>query len=309
MRPLAASHIVRQQGAVVQRQTLGLLRGAGILAWALYTLGVFQLRVPLMAQARRVLGFALRVGTVELSLGGLLSFGIALWLSILISRLVRFVLDEEVYERFTLAPGLPYAISTMLNYSILVVGFLVALGLLGVDLTKVTIVAGAFSVGLGFGLQNIINNFVSGIILLFERPVKVGDVIQIGDATGEVRRIGIRASIVRTRDGSDVILPNGNLISNQVVNWTYADRARAVESPLNLAHGPDRRRVATLLKEAAAAALEKAQPEVYVTAVTAASTSFVIRAWTTYTGDNLRARSDLSLALTEALDREQFSLA
>ncbi len=307
-RPLVDSHIVRQHGDVIQRQTLGLLRGAGILAWALYTLSVFQLRIPLTAQAHRVLGFALRVGTVELSLGGLLSFGIALWLSILVSRLARFVLDEEVYERFTLAPGVPYAISTTINYLILLVGFLVALGALGVDLTKITVVAGAFSVGLGFGLQNVINNFVSGIILLFERPVKVGDLIQIGDNVGEVRRIGIRASVVRTREGSDIILPNGNLISNQVTNWTYSDQRGSVEVTLNVAHGPDRRRVMTLLKEAAAAALEKAQPEVYVTAVNAASTSFVIRAWTTYTGDNLRTRSDLSLALTEALDREQFSL-
>ena len=309
VRPLVASRIVRQHADLVQRRAVGLLRGAGILAWAVFTLGVFQLRAPLTARTHGVLGFALRVGTVELSLGGLLSFGVALWLSILVSRLVRFFLDEEVYERFTLAPGLPYAISTMVNYLVLLAGFVVALGLLGVDLSKVTIVAGAFSVGLGFGLQNVINNFVSGIILLFERPVKVGDLIQIGDNVGEVRRIGIRASVVRTREGSDIILPNGNLISNQVTNWTYSDRRGSVEVTLSVAHGPDRRRVMDLLKAAAAGALEKAEPEVYVTAVTAASTSFTVRAWTTYTVDNLRARNDLSLALTEALDREQLPLA
>ena len=309
VRPLVASRIVCQHADLVQRRAVGLLRGAGLLAWAVFTLGVFQLRAPLTTRAHGVLGLALRVGTVELSLGGLLCFGVALWLSILVSRLVRFFLDEEVYERFTLAPGLPYAISTMVNYLILLVGFVVALGLLGVDLTKVTIVAGAFSVGLGFGLQNIINNFVSGIILLFERPVKVGDLIQIGDNVGEVRRIGIRASVMRTREGSDIILPNGNLISNQVTNWTYSDRRGSVEVTLSVAHGPDRRRVMDLLKAAAAGALEKAEPEVYVTAVTAASTSFTVRAWTTYTVDNLRARSDLSLALTEALDREQLPLA
>ena len=308
VRPLVASRIVRQHADLVQRRTVGLLRGAGILAWAVFTLGVFQLRAPLTTQAHRVLGFALRVGTVELSPGGLLSFGVALWLSILVSRLARFFLDEEVYERFTLAPGLPYAISTMVNYLVLIVGLLIALALLGVPLSNFTVVAGALSVGLGFGLQNIINNFVSGLILLFERPVKVGDLIQIGDNVGEVRRIGIRASVVRTREGSDIILPNGNLISNQVTNWTYSDQRGAVEVSLSVAHGPDRRRVMNLLKAAAAAALEKAEPEVYVTAVTAASTSFTVRAWTTYTGDNLRARSDLSLALTEALDREQLPL-
>ena len=207
---------------------------------------------------------------MSLSLGRLVSFAVAVWLSIQLSRLLRFFLDEEVYERIHLSPGLPYAISTILNYLVLLVGFLIALGLLGVDLTKITIVAGAFSVGLGFGLQNIINNFVSGIILLFERPVKVGDVIQIGDAVGEVRRIGIRASIVRTRDGSDVILPNGNLISNQVTNWTYADRCRAVEIPFNIAAGPDPTHVLELLKTAATtspATDDRPAPTVYITAI------------------------------------------
>ena len=309
VRPLANSHVVRQHLATIQHRVLGLLRGAAILVWAVFTLEVFQLREPLAAQAHRVLGLAWRVGAIELSVGGLLGCVVAIWLSVQVARLVRFFLNEEVYERVTLAPGLPYAISTIINYLILLVGFLVALGLLGVDLTKITIVAGAFSVGLGFGLQNVINNFVSGVILLFERPVKVGDLIQIGDAVGEVRRIGIRASVVRTRDGSDIILPNGNLISNQVTNWTYSDRRGTVEVTLNVAHGPDRRRVMALLKAAAASALEKAEPEVYVTAVTAASTSFTVRAWMTYTGDDLPAHSDLSLALTEALDREQLPLA
>ena len=89
----------------------------------------------------------------------------------------------------------------MLHYIILLLGFFVALGALGIDLTKVTILAGAFSVGIGFGLQNVINNFVSGLILLFERPIKVGDVIEVGGNVGEVSRIGIRATVIRTADG------------------------------------------------------------------------------------------------------------
>jgi len=89
------------------------------------------------------------------------------------------------------------------------VGFFIALGALGIDLTKITILAGAFSVGVGFGLQNVINNFVSGLILLFERPIKIGDVIEVSGNVGEVRRIGIRASVIRTADGSEVIVPIG----------------------------------------------------------------------------------------------------
>src|SRR6202043_2279753 len=125
----------------------------------------------------------------------------------LVSKFLRFLLEEDVYQHFRLERGLPYAISTMLHYSILLVGFFVALGALGIDLTKITILAGAFSVGIGFGLQNVINNFVSGLILLFERPIKIGDVIKVSGVVGEVRRIGIRASVIRSADGSEVIVP------------------------------------------------------------------------------------------------------
>ena len=93
---------------------------------------------------------------------------------------MRFLLEEDVYRYFLLPSGIPYAISTMLHYVILLLGFFIALGALGIDLTKITILAGAFSVGVGFGLQNVINNFVSGLILLFERPIKIGDVIEVG---------------------------------------------------------------------------------------------------------------------------------
>ena len=311
VRPITASRVVQQHREMVQDRAYRVFRAAAIILWGVVTLDRFQVLEPLYDTAATVLGYRLPLGAVNLTLGRILAFGLAIWASVLVSRAVRFLLDEEVYERVQLSPGLPYAISTILNYSILVVGFLVALGALGVDLTKITIVAGAFSVGLGFGLQNIINNFVSGIILLFERPVKVGDVIQIGDATGEVRRIGIRASVVRTREGSDVILPNGNLISNQVVNWTYADRSRAVEIPLNIASGEDPARVLKLLLDTVNAqpgAEDRPAPSVYITALTAAGLSVVVRAWTDHYEDWIKVRSDLSAALAVALAREQVKL-
>ena len=312
VRPITASRVVQQHRGMVQDRVYRVFRAAAALLWAAVTLDRLQILQPILDASTAALDYRLPLGAVNLTLGRLLAFGLAVWASVLISRAVRFFLDEEVYDRVSLSPGLPYAISTMLNYAILVVGFLVALGMLGVDLTKITIVAGAFSVGLGFGLQNIINNFVSGIILLFERPIKVGDVIQIGDAVGEVRRIGIRASIVRTRDGSDVILPNGNLISNQVTNWTYADRSRAVEIPLNIAGGEDPARVLRLLLDTVKAqpgAEDRPAPSVYITALTATGLSVVVRAWTEHYEDWIKVRSDLSAALATALAREQVKLA
>ena len=121
-------------------------------------------------------------------------------------------------------------------------------------MTKFTILAGAFTVGVGFGLQNIFNNFVSGLILLFERPVQIGDVIQLDDATsGIVERIGIRASVVRSSSGSEVIVPNSKLISERVINWTLSDRQRVVEVHVSVVHGSDPKRVIEVMERVAAA--------------------------------------------------------
>src|SRR6201999_3159684 len=174
------------------------------------------------------------------------------WGAFLVSKFLRFLLEEDVYHHFRLERGIPYAISTMLHYAILLIGFFVALGALGIDLTKITILAGAFSVGGGFGLQNVINNFVSGLILLFERPINIGDIIEVGGNVGEVRQIGIRASIIRTNDGSEIIVPHGLLISGQVTNWTLSDRGRAVEVSVSVAASADLQHVADLLQRIAA---------------------------------------------------------
>src|SRR6201998_2262579 len=112
--------------------------------------------------------------------------------------------------------------------------------------------AGAFTVGVGFGLQTVINNFVCGLLLLFERPIKVGDIIQIDADIGEVRRIGIRACVLRTTDGSEVIVPNGTIVSNKVTNWTLSDRYRAIEVPVTVARGAAPHHVIEVLKRVAA---------------------------------------------------------
>src|SRR5262249_38499691 len=136
---------------------------------------------------------------------------------------------------------------------IVIIGFFAGVSLLGFDLSKLTILAGAFSVGLGFGLQNIINNFVSGLILLFERPIKVGDVIQLDTTEGVVQQIGIRASVIRTTNGSEIILPNAKLISDPVTNWTFSRRQRLIVLPLSVAPGSDAQKVLEILKSVAGA--------------------------------------------------------
>ena len=187
---------------------------------------------------------------------------------------------------------------------VLTTGFVVALGLVGVNLTKVTVLAGAFGVGIGFGLQSIVNNFVSGLILLFERPLHVGDIIEVGDLLGEVRRVGIRASTVRTWNGADIIVPNSDLIAKQVTNWTLGDRLRRIDLPIGLSYGSDPQEAIGILETVAKNhpdVLLFPAPSVVFTSYGDSSINFEIRAWTNKFGEWPRARSDLAVALYAAV--------
>jgi potassium-dependent mechanosensitive channel len=234
------------------------------------------------------------------------------WAAFAVSRFLRFLLEEDIYHHWHLARGVPQAISTMVHYAVLLTGFFVGLAVLGVDLTKVTILAGAFTVGVGFGLQTVINNFVCGLILLFERPIKVGDIIQIDTDIGEVRRIGIRACVIRTTDGSEVIVPNGTIISNKVTNWTLSDRYRAIEVPVTVARGAAPHHVIEVLKRVAGnhpGVTREPAPQAHVVNFASATVSFNLRAWTERYEDWVQVRSDLSVAVDEALTAENITVA
>ena len=309
--PLSFLRVARLHRPMLQRRTCRLLEFLAVLLWLYLMLNFFGLLTPLMATIQAGLNASIAIGSLSVSPGGILAFLIAIWASFLTSKFLRFLLEEDVYQYFRLPSGIPYAISTVLHYLILLLGFFIALGALGIDLTKITILAGAFSVGVGFGLQNVINNFVSGLILLFERPIKIGDVIEIGGNVGEVRRIGIRASIIRTADGSEVIVPNGSLISSQVTNWTLSDRRRAVQVAVSVVGGADLQRVAELLKSAAASHPDVAKepaPQVHVVNLTASAVTFQLRVWTDRHEAWAQLRSDLSVAVNDALAREKIAI-
>ena len=192
------------------------------------------------------------VGEIGLSLGAVLTFIVTIWGAVLMSRLPRFVLDQEVFTRLSMPRGIPYALTTILHYVLLVGGVLIAIVSTGINLDRFTIIAGAVGVGVGFGLQGIVNNFVSGLILLFERPIKVGDSVEMANRGGQIQRIGIRSCVMRTGDGAEIIVPNSMLISGEVTNWTLSDRQRRIEIPLGVAYGNDPEHVMKLLTQVAA---------------------------------------------------------
>ena len=168
-----------------------------------------ELLAPARELLRAMLTATLSVGSFSVSLGDVLAFAVTIWLSFLLSRFIRFVLEEDVYPR--VRPGARPALR-VLDHPALRRSCCSAswsrLAAAGMQLDRFALLAGAFGVGIGFGLQNVVNNFVSGLILLFERPLQVGDTVEIGSISGEISRIGIRSSTVRTGQGAEVIVPN-----------------------------------------------------------------------------------------------------
>ncbi|HEY6864222.1 MAG TPA: mechanosensitive ion channel domain-containing protein [Burkholderiales bacterium] len=309
--PFTLLGAVKRHRALISRRVLRFMQWAAAGLLVLFALDRLGLRDRLFKSAQEILIAESRWGAIRVSLADLLEFAVSVWAAFLLSRFVRFLLEEDVYTRFNMRRGMPYAISTMLNYVILIVGFLAGVAALGFDMTKFTILAGAFSIGVGFGLQNIFNNFVSGLILLFERPVKVGDVIQIEDSSGIVEHIGIRASTVRTTTGSEIIVPNGKLISERVVNWTFSSHERSIQLPIAVPIGTDLPSVIRVLQEVARQCEPIAKtppPKAIVVRMGPDWLGLELHAWTERVDQWMEIRSDLAVAAAAALAQAKITV-
>lgn len=299
--PLSLLSMVRHHRATLERRIAGCIRFVALLFWLAFTLDKMSLLDPVASRGAALLATPV-FGPV--SPGSILTFLLTVWASFLISRFIRFALEEDIYKRFPLKPGLPFAISTLIHYTILLLGFYLATAALIGDVGKFTILAGAFGVGIGFGLQNIVNNFVSGLIVLFERPVKIGDYVQVGGSTGSVQQIGIRATIIRADDGSEVIIPNANLIANPVINWTLTDRHRRLEIPVITSASSDAAQVISLIEQAAAAnesICKSPAPQALLIKQTSDGTTFDLRVWTAEIRDSDRIRGDIAASISHLL--------
>jgi potassium efflux system protein len=306
--PLGLLESVQSHRAGLERRLARILNGVGMLAWCLASLAAFNVLNEVLGVVWPLFSAKWGWGALRVALGDLILFGLVVWAALLVSTAMRFVLEEDVFPRVQLDKGLPLALSRIAQYLIALLGFSLALGVLGVDLTKITILAGALGVGVGFGLQTIVNNFISGLILLFERPVHVGDAIQIGEFAGEMRRIGFRSSTVRTWEGADVIVPNAQLISERVTNWTLSDRMRRVDIKVGVAYGTDPQRVLELLLGAARAhpkLLGTPEPLALFLGYGESTLNFELRSWTEEFDRWLIIRSELGVAVHAALAEAQ----
>lgn len=301
-----ASHIMRDYGDTVTSRSIVVLKLVAIVAWVVFSLEAFQLDEVIGNWLTGLLTGSIRVGALEFSPDSVILFAVVVLAAIWIARLVRFVLDVELLPRLKLKRGLSNAISTMAQWTILGAGLVTAAGTLGLETAQLAIIFGALSVGIGFGLQNIVSNFVSGLILIFEQPVKVGDKVEITSLAliGEVRRIGIRASVVRTFEGAEVIVPNSNLISSEVVNWTLSDQKRRVRVEVGVAYGTDPHQVISLLKKVAGEhpeVLSYPEPTVVFLQFGDSALNFRLMFWTATFDDFFRVRSEVYVAVNDAL--------
>ncbi len=302
---------VAENASAIAERGSSLIEWAAILLWVAGTLRVFYVEVAVVDALRAVLTARLRFGGLDVSLGDLAAFGIALWLSVLLARLLRVGLEAWMDRGARLPSGVSVAISKTVGYAVVGMGFLAAILASGMDVTRFTVILGTLSVGIGFGLQNVVNNFVSGLILLYERPIRVGDVIDVGTATGTVTHIGIRSSTIKTFQGAEVVLPNSNLVSNQLTNWTLSDPVRRFEIDVGVAYGSDVGKVRETLLLAARAhvdVLSDPEPIALFTGLGDSALAFQLRFWTSRFDRYLAIASEVRQGIVEKLGAAGISI-
>jgi len=296
--------MVRRRGRVIRDGGIRFLRIGLVLFWFWISLRRFQVSDLALEYTTAILDAPIGAGDFSLTLGHLFGAILVIVVSVYLARVVRFVLDEDVMPRTNLPRGVPYTISVLAGYGIILLGSLAAVAAAGIDMSRFALVLSALSVGIGIGLQGVVNNFVSGLILLFERPLKVGDTVEVADVRGEVRLIGLRSTTVRTWDGSEVVIPNARFISEEFTNWTLSDRIRRIQIPIGVAYGSPPERVMEILKgiaESNERVMEHPEPRAMMLGFGESSLDFELRAWTEYIDDWTGVRSELAIAIDAEL--------
>lgn len=262
---------------------------------------------------RMIFSFELfKLGTRQVTVQMLVLLLLLVTTVIVASGWFKRVLVQRVLARTALDPGVRESIGAIARYVFVTVGLLVVFQTVGIDLSTLTVIAGALSVGIGFGLQTITNNLISGLIILFERPIKVGDRILVDGVDGDVVDISIRATTVRTSDNIAIIVPNSQFISSTVTNWSHTDRVVRFRIPIGVSYDADVDRVREVLLGVAAAhpgVLADPAPAVAFVAFGDSSLDFELGLWTTeYVGRPALFRSEINYAIWRAFKENDIEI-
>ncbi|MEY3069878.1 MAG: hypothetical protein RLZZ456_1577 [Pseudomonadota bacterium] len=285
----------------------GLFNFVLVALWLYGALTVFRIFRPLMVLVNSISSFAIEFGNISITIGSIVLFGVSVYLSFWLAKTIRGVLSEDILPNMELPRGVANSISSLSYYALLVSGLMVALAAAGFHISQLALILGALSVGIGLGLQDVVKNFVSGLILMVERPVQPGDIVEVSNTTGRVRDIGMRATTLTTFEGADVIVPNGMLLSEKMINWTLSSDNRRIEIAIGVSYQADPKHVLAVLTAVANKAegvTHDPPPTVVFTGFGPNSLDFSVRAWTDNYDDAIFIRSalavDMHAALTEA---------
>jgi len=275
-----------------------------VVGWLLFTLQSFRIYRPVSSFAIMVLTHEFRIGELALSLGSLVAFALATWAAFWVAKTIRQVLAEDILPSLSLPRGVGNSVSSLSYYVILFLGLLAALAAAGFQVGQLTLVFGALGVGIGFGLQDVVRNFVAGLILMFERPLQRGDTVEVAGMLGQVRDIGLRATTVTTFEGADVVVPNGMLLADKMVNWTLNGTRRRFDLNISTHYSEDPQRTMDLLVEIARSCSGVAAtpaPACIMTGLGPGELQFNIRAWTKDFGDWVQVRTELAMKIRNGL--------
>ena len=281
---------------------------AAVLAWP-----VWELEVSFLEALQAIDRPLFYVDTTGVSVFSLLKLLFALWLAVVLSRALRRILAARVFPQLQWDIGLTNALDTLAHYIVVGLGLIIGLRFVGVGFSSLAIFAGVLGIGIGFGLRNITENFISGLIILAERPIKIGDFIEVeGRVEGRVKRIQARSTTVVTRDNISVIIPNSEFVSKPVVNWSYGDPKVRIPVEVGVVYGSDTDLVRKMLLEVAGRhgrVLQRPAPEVHFRAFGASSLEFILLVWVDEQLHRFRIASDLHFAIDKTFRKMSIEIA
>jgi potassium-dependent mechanosensitive channel len=298
---------------VLQKKFRSTLMGFAALLWVFFLVQNLNIDDWLHDYLTDILNQSRTIGGASFTFGGFVIFIIVIWLSTLVSKIISYFFDISAQHASDLSAlkKKNRASTLLIRIGVFTVGFLLAVAASGFPIDKLTIIFSAFGVGIGFGLQNIVNNLVSGMILAFEKPIQIGDIIEVDNHMGTIKEIGIRSSKIATGNGSEVIIPNGDLISHQVVNWTLSDTNSRVELAISVAYTDDIEKAKKVLVDLFSNRddiLGSPGPSVFVNNITDKQIEFKASFWASDISKSSELRSRILTDIYAALNREGIKL-
>ena len=286
-----------------------LARAVATIAWSVAALDITGLLSPTETALSNL---AITIGTLRLSVLLVIKAVFILAILLWIARGLARVVDTRLQRLSALSPSVRALTGNLIRIALISVALLIGLNAVGIDLTAFAVFSGAVGVGIGFGLQKIVSNFVSGIILLLERSIKPGDVIEVGSTFGSVTYLGARYASVRGRDGKEYLIPNENLIANQVVNWSYSSPLVRLDAPFGVAYGSDLHAVRAIAVEVAVRTnrvLASPRPVCHVTGFGDSAINMLLRFWIEDPIDGVtNIKGEVLLGLWDAFNEKQIEI-